>query len=92
MTHLCSLNALISRTMMSLSSTPSKTPTWRSSMSRCRWETWETATSNTNSTRSRSHMSDKQREREKEVRKEKVNTDVTWTGQGGKKKVVIKTG
>lgn len=77
MTHLCSLNALISRTMMSLSSTPSKTPTWRSSMSRWRWETWDTATSNTNSTWSCSHMSDNQRDK-KQVRKEKKNIEETW--------------
>lgn len=56
--HLCSLNALISRTMMSLSSTPSKTPTCRSSMSRWRWDTCDTETSNTSSTRSRSRTSD----------------------------------
>lgn len=73
-THLCSLNALISRTMMSLSSTPSKTPTWRSSMSRWRWETWDTETSSTNSTRSRSHMSNKQRHMRKEIKNTELQT------------------
>lgn len=54
--------------MMSLSSTPSKTPTWRSSMSRWRWDSCDTETSSTNSTRSCSHMSDKQSERGKKQR------------------------
>lgn len=92
MTHLCSLNALISRTMMSLSSTPSKTPTWRSSMSRWRWETWDTATSNTNSTWSCSHMSDNQKTGEKGEEKHRRDMDggrvrrsvvenVTWEKQ-----------
>lgn len=45
---------------MSLSSTPSRTPICLRSMSRWRWEIWDTVTSNTSSTRSRSYRSENQ--------------------------------
>lgn len=68
--------------MMSLSSTPSKTPTWRSSMSRCRWETCDTETSNTSSTRSRSHMSDGGQRKRDSNREREIKTQMKHAKEG----------